>query len=85
MPATTVTLSFLQGYKEGGLLLRKRQDGIYTIHGAEKLLCRNGRVDGKPALIWVKEGQEPAYILMSEMEEVMRKSPYMEIRTVDYK
>ena len=85
MPATTVMLNFLHEYKEGGFLLGKRQDGIYTTHGAKKLICRNGRVDGKPALVWSKEGQAPAYILVSEMEELIKKAPYMEICTVDYK
>ena len=61
--------------------MSKRHDGIYTKHGGEKLLCRNGRVDGEPALVWYKEGQDPSYILLTELMESVRKLPVMIIST----
>ena len=65
----------------GGALLQKNDNRIYTMHGKDRFLFVNGRVDGEPAIIWHKDGQEPSYILMGELTEEMQHKPYVEIIT----
>ena len=56
-----------------------RSEGIYTTHGQKKLLCVAARVNGHKALAFQKEGQPASYIIWDEVEEHMKKGPYIEI------
>lgn len=62
---------------------RGESDKIYTMHGKTKLLAIKGKIDGIPALVYMKGEKIIGYSFLDEIVAQMKTGPYKEFTTIN--